>query len=57
MKPIISNDFIDLMKRMVLETESLIDCIERDPDSNLMWMGDEKALLELSIKEVKKILW
>jgi len=52
----INADFIDTMKRMILESESILDCIERDPGANLMWMGNEFEMLQSAIKETKEEL-
>jgi hypothetical protein len=53
----LSQDAIDILKRMTLEAESLIDCIERDPGTNMRWMGSEYESLKEGIEEAREVLW
>lgn len=49
-------EFVDAMKRVVLESENLLDRLEEDTDSNLRWI-DEKNSLEENIREARALLW
>lgn len=51
-----SDEFVNVMKRLVLESENLIERLEEDTDSDLRW-GDEKISLVETINEAKEVLW
>jgi hypothetical protein len=50
------SELISTMKRVVLETENLIERLEEDTDSNLRWMDEKDSLIE-SLDEAREILW
>ena len=49
-------EFLDTMKRVVLEAENLIERLEEDKDSNLRWIVEKDSLLE-SLQEARDLLW
>jgi len=51
-----SDEFVNVMKRLVLESENLIERLEEDTDSDLRW-GDEKISLVETINEAREALW
>ena len=46
----------DVMKRMVLEAENLLERLEEDTDCNLRWIDEKDSLVE-TMEEAREILW
>lgn len=46
----------DVMKRMVLESENLLERLEEDTDCNIRWIAEKDSLIE-TLEEAREELW